>query len=131
VPAGVVQHRITAKMCWDAAGKLTFTSAGSDVSTLWAGTAIGYTSRAFTPFQLGASIGTLHDTWVADGRAQGCLGWKLPLCGFVENWRFDVKFFAPAFAGPKPALSQAATFTFRPLNSSTFLKVKGVTTSTF
>ena len=91
---------VTAKKCWNARGKLTLTNLSSDVTTVWAGTAIGYTTTAFTPFELGTSSGTLGTTWIADARAQGCLAWKLPLCFFVENWRVEVVFKAPAFIGP-------------------------------
>ena len=131
VPVGVVQHRLTAKKCWNAAGRLTLTNLSSDVSTLWAGTAIGYTSSAFTPFEVGSSSGTPSTSWVADGRAQGCIAWKTPLCGFVEDWRVNVIFSAPAFVGPILSPGQAAAFLVRPLNDTNGLKVKTVTASTF
>ena len=131
MPPGVVQHRLTAKKCWNASGKLTLTNLSSDVSTLWVGRAIGYTASAFTPFELGASSGTLGTKWIADGRAQGCLAWKTVLCGMVEDWRVDVIFTAPAFIGPIVSPSQAAAFLVRPLNDTNGLKVKNVSVTTF
>jgi len=131
MPPGVVQHRLTAKKCWNARGKLTLTNLSSDATTLWAGTAIGYTTTAFTPFELGTSSGTLGTTWIADARAQGCIAWKLPLCGFVENWRVEVVFKAPAFIGPIVSPDQAAAFLVRKLNDTNGLKVKKVSISTF
>jgi hypothetical protein len=130
-PIGVVQHRLTAKRCWNAAGRLTLTNLSSDVSTLWAGRAIGYTASAFTPFELGASSGTLGTKWLADGRAQGCLAWKTVLCGMFEVWRVDVIFTAAAFIGPIVSADQAAAFLVRPLNDTNDLKVKNVSVSTF
>ena len=114
VPVDLFEHRITARECWNSKGKLTSTSVGSDVNTLWVAKTFGLEASGSAPIKRSNTVGGTYNSWAVDGRARQCVSRKIvTICTpTILTWRFNVNFYGPAYKGTVVSPGQAAAFMF-------------------